>query len=108
MLKELPAAKLETGAAIQATASGNSATLAIDLKGENRYARLIRMRAVWDGQQPYLSMYSDNYFDLFPGEAKTVSLDLKFPASLTAPLHGRLILAGSNMAATEIPITVNP
>jgi beta-mannosidase len=108
MLKELPTAELKTGAGLEAKAHGNSTTLTIDLKSGNRYARLVRLRAVWDGQQPYLSMYGDNYFDLLPGEAKTISLEMKFPEKLSAPVHGRLIVAGSNTPATEIPITVNP
>jgi len=62
----------------------------------------------WDGPQPYSSIYSDNYFDLLPGETKPISLEVKFADKLAAPLHGRLILAGSNLARTEVPVTVNP
>jgi beta-mannosidase len=108
MLKELPAAKVQSGATLQAKASGNGAKLSIDLTAGKEYARLIRLRAVWEGPQPYMSMYSDNYFDLMPGEAKSIALELQFPEKLSAPVHGRLILAGSNMAASEIPVTVNP
>jgi uncharacterized membrane protein len=108
MLKELPAATLQSGTALKAKVSGNGARVSVDLTEGHEYARLVRLRAVWDGPQPYMSMYSDNYFDLMPGEAKSISLELQFPEKLLAPVHGRLIMAGSNMAASEIPITVNP
>ena len=55
-----------------------------------------------------MSLYDDNYFDLLPGEAKKLSVELAFPATLTAPARGRLIVSGSNLAPVEIPVTVNP
>ena len=108
MLKELPVATVQTGAALQAKASGNGATLSLNLQGGKDYARLIRLRIEWDGPKPYQSIYSDNYFDLMPGESKPISLELQFPEKLSAPVHGRLIVAGSNVAASEVPITVKP
>ena len=108
MLKEQPATIVETTVPLTAKATGNSATLSINLKDGKNYARLVRLRVEWDGAQPSMQLYSDNYFDLLPGEGKPVSLELAFPEKLTAPAHGRLIVAGSNLAATEIPITVNP
>lgn len=108
MLKEQPAAMVETGVPVAAKADGQSATLSLNLQEGKKYARLVRLRVEWDGPQPYLSLYSDNYFDLLPGEAKTVTLEVKFPEKLAAPAHGRLIVAGSNVEAREIPVTVNP
>jgi hypothetical protein len=108
MLKEQPATTVETTGTLTAKATGNSATFSLNLKDGKNYARLVRLRVEWDGPQPYMSLYSDNYFDLLPGESNPVSLALAFPEKLTAPAHGRLIVAGSNLAATEIPITVNP
>ena len=108
MLKEQPATTVETTGTLTAKATGNSATLSLNLKNGKNYARLVRLRAEWDGPKPYMSLYSDNYFDLLPGESNPVSLELAFPEKLTAPAHGRLIVAGSNLAPTEIPITVNP
>ena len=108
ILKEQPAATVECGEPLAAKASGNSATLSVNLKDTRSYARLVRLRVEWDGPQPYIQLYSDNYFDLLPGQAKPVSLELAFPEKLIAPVHGRLIVAGSNVLPTEIPITVNP
>jgi beta-mannosidase len=108
MLKEQPAATVETAAPVEAKADGDSTTLALTVKNGKNYARLVRLRIEWDGPQPYISLYGDNYFDLLPGESKSISLELKFPEKLDAPAHGRLIVAGSNLAATEIPVPVNP
>ena len=52
--------------------------------------------------------YNDNYFDLLPDERKAISLELEFSEKISAPAHGRLIIEGSNVAASEIPISVNP
>ena len=108
ILKEQPATTVETAASVEAKADGNTATLALNLKDGKNYARLVRLGVEWDGPQPYSSIYSDNYFDLLPGETKPISLEVKFADKLAAPLHGRLILAGSNLARTEVPVTVNP
>jgi beta-mannosidase len=107
ILKEQPATTMQATVPA-AKADGNRANLAIALENGKNYARLVRLRIVWDGPQPYMSLYGDNFFDLMPGEAKQVSLELAFPDKLTAPAHGKLIVLGSNLAATEIPITVNP
>ena len=55
-----------------------------------------------------MSLYSDNYFDLLPGEKKSISLELDFPEQTSAPVRGRLIMEGSNLAASETPLAVNP
>jgi len=107
-LKEQPPTTVETAASVAAKADGNTATLALNLKDGKNYARLIRLRVEWDGPQPFSSIYSDNYFDLLPGEAKAISLEVKFADKLAAPLHGRLIVAGSNLPHMEVPVTVNP
>jgi hypothetical protein len=108
MLKELPPASLKAAGMLQAKTSGKRARIMIDLGNGVNYARLVRLRAEWDGPQPYMSLYSDNYFDLLPGEQRSVSLELAFPGNITTPARGRLIVEGSNVAASEIPITVNP
>lgn len=107
MLKEQPATTMHT-AVVAATASGNGATLTLNLVNGKNYARLVRLRMVWDEAQPYMSLYSDNYFDLMPGQQKQVSVELKFLGKPNAPVHGKLIVAGSNLARSEIPVTVNP
>ncbi len=107
MLKEQPATTMRANVAA-ATANGHDVSLAIHLTNGKNYARLVRMRMVWDGPQPYLSLYGDNYFDLLPGEQKEISLQLEFPGNLHAPAHGKLLVAGSNLPQSEIPVTVNP
>jgi beta-mannosidase len=108
VLKELPAANLKTVSGLQAKANGKRAEVSIDLANGPEYARLIRLRGEWDGPQPYLSLYSDNYIDLLPGEKKSISLELAFPNDLTTQIRGRIVIEGSNLAASEIPIVVNP
>jgi hypothetical protein len=108
MLKELPPASPKAGRMPQAKASGKRAKIMIDLGNGANYARLVRLRAEWEGPQPYMSLYSDNYFDLLPGEQRSISLELAFPGNITTPARGRLIVEGSNVAGSEIPITVNP
>jgi len=71
-------------------------------------ARLIRLRVEWEGPQPYISIYSDNYIDLLPGEKKSISLALTFPGDMTTQVRGRSVVGGNNLAAIEIPIAVNP
>jgi hypothetical protein len=108
MLKELAPARLEVGRMLQAKVSSQRAKIIIDLRNGGNYARLVRLRAEWEGPQPYMSLYGDNYFDLLPGERRLISLELAFPENITTPARGRLIMEGSNVVPSEIPITVNP
>lgn len=108
MLKEEAATTMQVARPIVAKANENAAMLSLNLQNGKNYARLVRLRAEWDGMQPYMSLYGDNYFDLFPGQAKQISLELGFPAKLTAPVRGKVIISGSNLSPTTIPITVNP
>ena len=110
MLQDQAPATLNLADSVKATASGNRVSTSLKLTNGTKYARLVRVRAEWDDAQagqPYLVMYSDNYFDLMPGEDKSVSLDLFLPAGQGKPVHGRVIVEGSNMSSREIPITVD-
>jgi hypothetical protein len=94
---------------LEAAARDGKASLAVNLGSRQGYARLVRLRCEWDGpasEAPHLAMFSDNYFDLFPGEEKSVSLDFFLAGNPQAPLRGRLILEGSNVARQEIPLTL--
>jgi hypothetical protein len=108
MLKELAPARLEAGRTIETKATGGRAKIMVDLRNVASYARLVRLRAEWEGLEPYMSLYADNYFDLLPGEPRAISVELAFPENITRPVRGRLIVEGSNVAPSEIPITVNP
>jgi hypothetical protein len=109
MLKEQPAADVKGPASLQAKVSGEQACVSLDLTNGAGYARLLRVRAEWKGPEenaPYLVMYSDNYFDLLPGQAKTVTLDVYLPKTSTGTTSGTLILEGSNVSTKQIPITL--
>ena len=109
MLKEQPAVDVKVPASLQAKVSGKQTSVSLDLTNGAGYARLVRVRAEWNGPQeeaPYLVMYSDNYFDLLPGQAKTVTLDVYLPKTSTGTTSGTLIVEGSNVSAKQIPITL--
>jgi hypothetical protein len=106
-LKDQHAAELSLPARLDAKASGKRAKLSLKLQANKQYARLVRVRAEWDGPQeqvPYLTLYGDNYFDLLPGEAKTIELDVFLPAQRPEKLTGHLIVEGTNVASTAIPM----
>jgi hypothetical protein len=110
-LQDQPAAALQLPKSVQATLSGSSAKVTFDLQNGLRYARLVRLRAVWESletENPYLEVFEDNYFDLMPGESRQVSLELRLPRGVTRAVKGKLIVAGSNLAPQEIPVTISP
>jgi hypothetical protein len=49
-------------------------------------------------------MYGDNYFDLMPGEAKTLSIDVRLPRGARGRFEGQLVVEGSNVAENGIPL----
>jgi hypothetical protein len=51
-------------------------------------------------------MYSDNYFDLMPGETREITLEFQLPVGADHPAHGYLVVEGSNAAKVQVPITV--
>ena len=109
MLQDQPAASLELPKAMQLTVSGERAQASLRLRNGPSFARLVRVRAEWnvpEPQAPYLVMYSDNYFDLLPGETVELSLNLRLSPASHGPVQGRLIVEGSNVAASEIPVTL--
>ena len=58
--------------------------LLLRLANGGNYARLVRVRAQWPASgAPFLVEYSDNYFDLLPGEQK--SLDWKCSCPQNTP-----------------------
>jgi hypothetical protein len=106
-LKDQPAADLSLPAKLEAKVSGRRAKLSLNLQATEQYARLVRVRAEWDGPQeqaPYLVLYGDNYFDLLPKEAKTIDLDVFLPAQWGKKVAGHLIVEGTNVGTQKIPI----
>ena len=79
----------------------------VQLTNGSRYARLIRVYAKWNGEPsdfPDLVLYSDNYFDLLPGETKTVEGELFLPDINTPSASGTLTIEGVNVPATNIRV----
>ena len=82
----------------------------MNVVSEQQYVRLVRLRVEWnepESQAPYIVMYSDNYFDLLPGESRTITLDLLMPPQVGKTIQGRLLMEASNAPAQEIPITIS-
>jgi beta-mannosidase len=109
-LKDLPKATLTLPATITGVVSGSRAHAVLKLANGDAYARLVRVRAVWSGSgYPYLVKYSDNYFDLLPGEEKSVDLEMLLPAQRAEKIAGTLIVAGPNVEERRIPVELqNP
>jgi hypothetical protein len=110
-LKQLPAAMLKLPDALQSPVSGRRARLSFTVTNGPYYARLVRIRAEWKQPPlttPYLGMYSDNYFDLFPGEDKELAVEIFLPnEEVTYPVEGSIVVEGSNLARIEIPIRLS-
>jgi len=109
-LQDLPKAGLTLPSEISAVASGSKANAVLKVTNGNAYARLVRVRAEWAGDgAPFLVKYSDNYFDLLPGEEKSVDLEMFLPAAHSGKIAGTLIVEGPNVEARRIPVEVrNP
>ena len=67
---------------------------------------MLRLRMEWQdvARQPHVVMYDDNYFDLFPGEKKDVGVELRLPEALAGTVNGTLIVEGSNVPESRIPV----
>jgi beta-mannosidase len=109
-LRDLPKAPLSLPAQVVAVTSGDRAHAVLNLVDGAAYARLVRVRAEWsDDGAPYLVKYSDNYFDLLPGEEKSLDLEMLLPAGKAVNVTGTLIISGSNVAEQRVPVKLqNP
>ena len=108
ILQDSPPGTLRTVKILEAKAEGLKATLSLDITNGPQYARLVRIRAEWEGpedQVPYLVRYSDNYFDLLPGENKRVIVVLTLPPQAGKLVKGRLSIEGSNVPAQQVAVT---
>lgn len=75
----------------------------LHLKNEAAYAHLVRLRVEWNSKlpQPYLTEFSDNAFEMLPGEEKTVTLSWRMPGGTGTP-SGTLIVDGANVAESKL------
>lgn len=108
LLKEQPEASVTTSpAAIDSPAKNGVASFKVEIGNANRFARLLRMRIEWsDATQAPVALYGENYFDLFPGEKKEVAVDIALPEGFKGTEKGALILEGTNVPETRIPVTL--
>lgn len=105
-LQDLPPARLELPERLQVARTDGTGMVDLPIRNGSSFARLVRVRAEWDGSPaaaPYLATYDDNYFDLLPGESKTVRIALRMPPNAGQGPSGRLIVEGSNVKKVEIP-----
>jgi hypothetical protein len=109
-LKDLPKATLSLPTKIRGVCSGGRANAVLNVVNGGAYARLVRVRAEWIGSgTPYLVKYSDNYFDLLPGEEKALDLEILLPARHTNKIAGTLIISGPNLEERRTSIELqNP
>jgi beta-mannosidase len=108
-LKDQPPASLTLPSVLSATASGRKGSAILPVKNGSNYARLIRVRAEWKdegGNSPYLVLYSDNFFDLLPGESKSLALEMFLPREREGRITGTLVVAGTNVEERRIPIEI--
>jgi hypothetical protein len=106
-LKDLPPATLAVPSVLNATVSGKKASATLIVTNGSRYARLVRVRADWkegEGNSPYLVKYSDNFFDLLPGESKSLALEMFLAKERMGKLSGTLVVDGTNIASRRIAV----
>lgn len=109
-LQDLPEASLELPAMVPWAESPDGATAQLTLRNRERFARLVRVRMAWGDageRTPGLARYDDNYFDMLPGEEKTIRVDLRLPAGVRNGLVGRLVVEGSNLIPATIPVRLD-
>jgi hypothetical protein len=107
-LKDLPKAPLTLPGEINAVISGGKAHAVLKVASGGAYARLVRVRAEWPGEgAPYLVKYSDNYFDLLPGEEKSLDLEMFLPPDHGGKIAGTLVVEGPNVEARRIPVELS-
>lgn len=105
-LQDQPDAELFLPKQVELTAEAGMAKGVLRIQNGPNYARLLRVRAEWEGGQsgaPYLVMYDDNYFDLLPNETRSLAIEMRLPQGAPGRVTGRLIVEGSNADRMEIP-----
>jgi len=108
-LKEQTVTELKVPASVAAVISGDEAHMSLNIENPRGYAHLVRVSAAWDAESTKtqcLVTYSDNYFDLLPGEMKTIDVRLLNPRGLKGTIKGKFMLSGSNVHPAEVPVTL--
>ena len=108
LLKQQPLATVKaTPAALAATLKDHVGGFTVELANNHGFARLVRLRIECEDpaqQSQLLALYGDNYFDLFPGEKKTVAVEVRTSPALAGTIKGTVIIQGSNVREVRIPV----
>jgi uncharacterized membrane protein len=105
-LKEQPktqiAVRIEQGTA---TSGSQADERLVVLRNGLSYAHLVRLRVEWadDKPAPYLTEFSDNAFELLPGEEKQIVLSWRMSVPNSVPA-GFLVVDGANAAPIQVSI----
>jgi hypothetical protein len=105
-LQDLLTTTLSVPPAVKAKLEGERTSANLVVANGPNYARLVRVRAEWPGEpqeSPCWIKYSDNYFDLLPGEKKNLDLEIFLLQKDAAPSAGTLIVEGPNIETKRIP-----
>ena len=109
LLKEQPLADVTASpSTIEVAVKQNVGDFAVEIANGARFARLVRLRMEWEdpNHQPYVVMFDDNYFDLFPGENKRVPVEFRVPEAFAGVISGSMVVGGSNLQEIRLPIRV--
>lgn len=104
MLKDLPPVEVRIPASLSARVSNQKAQVKLRVTNGDRYAHLVRVRAEWNGEPPrvpYLLLYSDNYFDLLPGESREIVVEAFFSQPISGTVSGALLVEGCNVPSRQ-------
>lgn len=110
MLKNLPPAAIKPPATVSGEISQGRGHFSVQIANHDRYARLIRVHANWDNEPadaPWLVLYSDNYFDLLPGETRTIAGELFLPDAGASSISGTLTVEGVNVPAARVAVKLD-
>jgi beta-mannosidase len=108
-LKDLPLANIKVSVTAEKM-SADGATFSVQLRNDDHYARLLRLRTEWKGEDSSASdlvLYDDNYFDLLPGEARVIQAKLPLIGEHVGHLGGKLFVQGTNVERKDIPIDLD-
>jgi hypothetical protein len=92
---------------VEIEVSDEGARFSFQVTNQDHYARLLRLRAEWDDQSADAFnpvSFKDNYFDLLPGETRTIEGKLVSYAEGKPRVAGKLIVQGSNVAEKTISL----
>jgi hypothetical protein len=107
-LKDLPPAEVELPEKVEvANEAGDRFHFSLRMANHDRYARLLRIRAEWGKatSAPYVVLFSDNYFDLAPGESRIIEGTALFLERQIAPTSGKLIVEGTNVTPKDVTVS---